>query len=65
MILDPTTTVACERCGGSGKSDVDCPTCNGFGIVYLPLEEPCDSCAGTGKDVCVRCEGTGLEEVGP
>ncbi len=65
MNLDPTTVVACEVCGGSGKSADDCPTCNGHGVCYLPLEEPCDDCAGSGKDICIRCEGTGLEEVRP
>jgi DnaJ-class molecular chaperone len=62
MLLDP-----------SGVRELSCSACKGTGICYKWVEaEPkevkhppkentssCSNCGGTGKERCIRCEGTG------
>ena len=65
------TSVACERCNGSGaakgKGTSDCSTCQGAGRVraqsgFFTVERTCPSCGGQGqviKDPCRNCGGAG------
>ncbi len=50
---------SCELCSGFGFREDDCSSCNGHGVVYTPLEEPCDACNGTGHEPCSACGGRG------
>ncbi len=72
----------CTNCNGSKQVvmevdeglgvQVDCPDCNGTGIVNSP--NACVNCKGSGKDVvpalgfnvevdCEHCQGSGLKPV--
>jgi molecular chaperone DnaJ len=65
------TSVACEKCGGSGARagtrPTACPTCAGYGKVrasqgFFTIERTCPACQGRGEtieDPCVTCSGAG------
>jgi molecular chaperone DnaJ len=65
------TSVACEKCGGSGARagtrPTTCPTCAGYGKVrasqgFFTIERTCPACQGRGEtieDPCVTCSGAG------
>ncbi|HXV31556.1 MAG TPA: molecular chaperone DnaJ, partial [Sinorhizobium sp.] len=65
------TSVACEKCSGSGARagtrPVTCPTCAGYGKVrasqgFFTIERTCPTCQGRGEtieDPCPGCSGAG------
>ena len=64
--VDATTSIACERCGGTGKyalqlgkSKVVCPFCKGVGSHERAIRQPCTVCGGTGVSTCGPCGGSG------
>ena len=56
-----TTTVTKDAdTKGNGKKLVECPMCEGSGLVGHHVE--CQSCGGTGyigDEICTKCDGTG------
>jgi molecular chaperone DnaJ len=65
------TSVACEKCSGTGAKPgtkpASCPTCAGYGKVrasqgFFTIERTCPSCHGRGEiieDSCTNCSGSG------
>ena len=46
----------CDECDGTGKVEVQCAECNGYGIFR------CGRCGGAGSLVCINCYGSGRVE---
>ncbi len=74
MTINVPTSVACEKCHGSGAEGgaepVTCPTCSGMGKVraqqgFFTVERTCPTCNGAGqtiKNPCKLCHGAGRVE---
>ena len=62
-VVDGKPVEVCRKCEGAGSLEEDCGYCNGFGVVYTPLDESCDACGGSGKNQCLECDGKGIEYI--
>lgn len=71
VMIDVSTQVGCETCGGSGakkgSDPITCTTCGGAGQVrmqqgFFSVQQSCPACKGAGtiiSDPCVDCHGRG------
>ena len=64
--VDAVSSVACDRCGGTGKyalqlgkATVNCPFCTGLGSHERSVRQTCAACAGAGLVPCGPCGGSG------
>ncbi len=61
MEQSPQMLISCPFCGGSGRSDTECKSCNGSGyktdpnITMFAAFFPCRECAGAGYPKCSEC----------
>ena len=61
MEQSPQMLISCPFCGGSGRSDTECKSCNGSGyktdpnITMFAAFFPCRECAGDGYPKCSEC----------
>lgn len=54
----------CNKCDGTGRAHEECETCESNGWVDDPDDGgtmTCPDCQGESAELCLECEGTGVE----